>query len=72
MPRNESTVQKKGKPKGASPFFPAYTKKGKSSTYNAAKLSAIKKENPSLAHKEAFQKAMDAWKAEQKGKAAPA
>ncbi|GAA5839532.1 hypothetical protein JCM11251_002749 [Rhodosporidiobolus azoricus] len=70
MPRNESTVQKKTKAKG--PVKKAATKKGKSSTYNAAKLTAIKKENPSLAHKDAFQKAMDAWKAEQKGKAPPA
>ncbi|GAA6029632.1 hypothetical protein JCM8097_000973 [Rhodosporidiobolus ruineniae] len=67
MPRNESTVQKKTKPKA--PVKKTATRKGKSSTYNATKLAAIKKEHPALAHKEAFQKAMEAWKAEQKGKA---
>ncbi|GAA6014625.1 hypothetical protein JCM10207_006882 [Rhodosporidiobolus poonsookiae] len=73
MPRNASTVQKKTKAKA--PVKKTTTRKGKSSTYNAymnAKVSALKKEDPKLEHKEAFQKAMDAWKAEQKGKSAPA
>ncbi|GAA5985416.1 hypothetical protein JCM11641_000150 [Rhodosporidiobolus odoratus] len=71
MPRNESTVPKKGKPKA--PVKKSATKKGKSSTYNAymnAKLATIKKESPSLAHREAMAKAMDAWRLEQKGKSA--
>ncbi|GAA5864303.1 hypothetical protein JCM5296_003300 [Sporobolomyces johnsonii] len=71
MPRNESTVPKK--PKAKAPVKKAATKKGKSSNYNTymnAKLADIKKAEPSLAHREAMQKAMSAWKAEQKGKAA--
>ncbi|GJN89880.1 hypothetical protein Rhopal_002869-T1 [Rhodotorula paludigena] len=69
MPRNESTVSKKAK--AAGPVKKAATRKGKSSSYNAymnTKLSEIKKADPSLKHSDAFKKAMDAWKAEQKGK----
>ncbi|GAA5846896.1 hypothetical protein JCM3766R1_000833 [Sporobolomyces carnicolor] len=72
MPRNESTVPKKGKPKA--PLKKTATRKGKSSNYNVymdSKLAEIKKSEPSLAHREAMKKAMDAWKAEQRGKPAP-
>ncbi|GAA5927910.1 uncharacterized protein JCM15063_006033 [Sporobolomyces koalae] len=72
MPRNDSTVGKKAKAKA--PVKKAATRKGKSSNYNVymdSKLAEIKKSEPSLAHREAMKKAMDSWKAEQKGKAAP-
>ncbi|GAA5870565.1 hypothetical protein JCM8547_002049 [Rhodosporidiobolus lusitaniae] len=73
MPRHDSAATKK--PKGGKPLpvKKSATRKGKSSTYNAymnAKLAAIKKDEPTLAHKEVMKKAMEAWKAEQKGKAA--
>ncbi|BGP54704.1 hypothetical protein JCM8202_003211 [Rhodotorula sphaerocarpa] len=69
MPRNESTVKKNNvaqpvKRKSA-------TKKGKSSTYNSymnVKLAEIKKADPKLTHSDAFQKAFNAWKADQKSK----
>ncbi|GAA5956704.1 hypothetical protein JCM3765_005711 [Sporobolomyces pararoseus] len=71
MPRNESTVPKKTKPKA--PLKKTATRKGKSSNYNYmdTKLAEIKKKEPTLAHREAMKKAMDSWKAEQKGKPAP-
>ncbi|POY74037.1 hypothetical protein BMF94_2849 [Rhodotorula taiwanensis] len=70
MPRNDSTVKKN---KVAQPIKrKSATKKGKSSNYNAymnVKLAELKKADPKLAHSDAFKKAFDAWKAEQKGKA---
>ncbi|GAA5980052.1 hypothetical protein JCM5350_006010 [Sporobolomyces pararoseus] len=66
MPRNESTV-----PKPKAPLKKTATRKGKSSNYNVTKLAEIKKKEPTLAHREAMKKAMDSWKAEQKGKPAP-
>ncbi|GAA5886985.1 hypothetical protein JCM16303_003080 [Sporobolomyces ruberrimus] len=65
MPRNDSTVPKKG------PIKKTATRKGKSSSYNVymdSKLAEIKKSEPTLAHREAMKKVMDMWKAEQKGK----
>ncbi|TNY19940.1 hypothetical protein DMC30DRAFT_417423 [Rhodotorula diobovata] len=70
MPRNDSTKQKKSK---AQPTKKTATKKGKSSSYNAyvnTKLAELKKADPTLKHTEAYQRAFDEWKAQQKSKAA--
>ncbi|GAA6062797.1 hypothetical protein JCM10212_002166 [Sporobolomyces blumeae] len=69
MPRNVSTVPaKKSKAAGAAAKKVRATRKGKSSSYSVSKLADLKKSEPTLAHREAMKKAMDAWKAEHKGK----
>ncbi|BGP23715.1 hypothetical protein Rt10032_c05g2561 [Rhodotorula toruloides] len=71
MPRNASTVQQTKKAPAV--VKKATTKRGKSSNYNAymnTALSGLKKADPTLKHNEAFKRAMEMWKAEQKGKAA--
>uniref|UniRef100_A0A0K3C3Q5 FGENESH: predicted gene_1.65 protein n=1 Tax=Rhodotorula toruloides TaxID=5286 RepID=A0A0K3C3Q5_RHOTO len=71
MPRNVSTVEKTKKAPAV--VKKTTTKKGKSSNYNAymnTALSELKKADPALKHNEAFKKAIEMWKAEQKGRLA--
>ncbi|KAJ8294448.1 hypothetical protein OF846_002297 [Rhodotorula toruloides] len=67
MPRNISTVQKTKK--GAIICFTSSSGVKKDDYMNTA-LSELKKADPALKHNDAFKKAMEMWKAEQKGKAA--